>query len=207
MAGHRGGRNDGGGTGRGNSGVDLGLELVEGGWGCGRDVEQEGGRSRRGYHCWGASLREIGGSRRSRRARGCERRGVDDLGEMGERSRTELWKGGSRCALAGRGRCQGQDRNWSVVGTKAGHRVPHHLLLRNVSDLNVSSVVQPLVNQLCQGQVNTRISNYIPSDITQLLCLEDTHFCMSPSSSVEYWRSLHWPRWYQSQGDHEFLLS
>ena len=57
MAGRRGGRNDGGSTGRGNSGVDLGLEPDGGGRGLGRDVgrevtsvERAGGRTvRTGY--------------------------------------------------------------------------------------------------------------------------------------------------------------
>ena len=52
--------------------------------------------------------------------RGRERRGVDDVGKMGERSRAGLQKGGSRRALAGRGRCRGQDRNRSMAGMKAG---------------------------------------------------------------------------------------
>ena len=70
--------------------------------------------------CWGASPRGIGGSWRSRGAWGCERWGVDDVGEMGEWSHAGLRKGGSCCALAGRGRCRGQDQNRSVAGTKAG---------------------------------------------------------------------------------------
>ena len=82
--------------------------------------EREGGKSRRGMSCWGARPRGIGGSRRSRGARGCERRGVDDLGKMGERSRAGLQKGGSRHALAGRGRCREQDQNQSVAGMKVG---------------------------------------------------------------------------------------
>ena len=112
MAGRRGGRNDGGGMGRGNSGVDLGLEPDGGGRGLGRDVgrevalsEREGGQSGRGMSCWGTRPRGIGGSRRSRGVRGRKRRGVDALGKMGKQSRAGLRKGGSRCALAGRGRC------------------------------------------------------------------------------------------------------
>ena len=108
--------------GRGNSGVDLGLEPDEGGRGLGQDVKREGGKSRRGMSCWGARPRGIGGSRRLRGVRGCERRGVDDLEKMGKRSRAGLRKGGSRRALAGRGRCRGQDRNRSMAGTKAGQR-------------------------------------------------------------------------------------
>ena len=61
MAGRRGSRNDGGGTGRGNSGVDLGLEPDGGGRGLSRDVgwevasvEQVGGRKvRMGYELLG----------------------------------------------------------------------------------------------------------------------------------------------------------
>ena len=41
MAGRRGGWNDGGGMGQGNSGVDLGLEPDEGGRGLSWDVERE----------------------------------------------------------------------------------------------------------------------------------------------------------------------
>ena len=67
--------------------------------------------------------RGIGGSWRSRGAWGHERRGVDDLGKMSKRSRAGLRKGGSRRALAGRGRCRGQGRNRSVAGTQAGQRV------------------------------------------------------------------------------------
>ena len=41
MAGRRSGRDDGGGMGQGNSGVDLGLEPDEGGRGRGQDIEWE----------------------------------------------------------------------------------------------------------------------------------------------------------------------
>ena len=41
MAGRRGSQNDGGGMGRGNLGVDLGLEPDEGGRGLSQDVEWE----------------------------------------------------------------------------------------------------------------------------------------------------------------------
>ena len=60
--------------------------------------------------------------------RGRERRGVDDLGKMSERSCAGLRKGGSRHALAGRGRCRGQGRNRSVAGTQAGHCLHMQLL-------------------------------------------------------------------------------
>ena len=53
--------------------------------------------------CWGASPREIGGSRRLRGERGHERRGVDDIGEMGEWSRAGLQRGGSCHALGWKG--------------------------------------------------------------------------------------------------------
>ena len=112
MAGCQSGQNDGGGSGSGELGCGLGFRT-----GRGREALRSGRRaggcecrvSRReegregGMSCWGASLREIGGSQRSRRVRGRERQGVDDIGEMGEWGHAGLRRGGSRCALGWKG--------------------------------------------------------------------------------------------------------
>ena len=97
--------------------------------------------------------------------RGCERQGVDDLGKMGERSRAGLRKGGSHRALAGRGRCRGQDRNRSVAGTKVGHRISkqlHHRVPGEYGD-------EVLFRLLCMGVFDWQDEDHRTNASTQAM--------------------------------------